>query len=166
MSIAGISSTVFINNLNPQQNRLQQFQQEFQQLGQDLQAGSLSAAQADFAQLQKLGQSNTSLPSQLVIPEAQAFGQLGKDLQSGDLAAAQKDFTDIVNQIQNGGSRVHKHHHHPSPVQTIQNDVNQLGQALQSGNLSAAQQAYTTIQSDLQQFGVGAAPGGTVSATA
>jgi len=169
MSIAGISSTFLINSLSPQQNRLQQFRQEFQQLGQDLQAGNLSAAQSDYAQLQKLGQSSSSLASQSVLPEAQVFGQLGKDLQSGDLTAAQKDFTDIVNQIQNGGLQVHKHHHHhggSSPVQTIQNDINQLGQALQSGNLSAAQQAYTTIQSDVQQIGVGVVSSGTVNATA
>jgi hypothetical protein len=166
MSIAAISSNFLLNSLSPKQTSLQQFRQEFQQLGQDLQAGNLTAAKADYAQLQKT-QGDTSA-SQSSSSVSQIFGQLGHDLQSGNLSGAQDDFTEIMKAIQNGKARVHHHHHHGGSGETnaVQNDINQLGQALQAGNLSAAQQAYTSIQSDLQQIGVGAVTSGTVSATA
>lgn len=45
MSTTGITSSMF--------SELQQFQQEFQRLGQDLQSGNVSAAQSDFATLEK-----------------------------------------------------------------------------------------------------------------
>lgn len=170
MSIAGIASNFLLNSLSPKQDSIQQFRQEFQQLGQDLQAGNLTAAQSDYAQLQKVEQKKNSSTSQTSSAVSQIFGQLGQDLQSGNVSAAQNDFTDIMKEIQNGGSQVHHHHHHRSggsgQTNAVQNDLNQLGQALQAGNLSAAQQAYTSIQSDLQQIGVGALTSATVSATA
>ena len=65
MSVAGIFSSSLFNYINSSsQNKTQgtqgtqgtgQFQQEFAQLGQDLQSGNLSTAQADFASLAKLG---------------------------------------------------------------------------------------------------------------
>ena len=58
MSISGILSSS-LNSLDTTsvQSKFQQFhqiQQEFHQLGQDLQSGNLSAAQSDFATLQQL----------------------------------------------------------------------------------------------------------------
>jgi hypothetical protein len=51
------------------QNNLQKVQQEFQQLGQDLQSGNLSAAQSDFASLQSLEpQGNSNSSSQVSSP--------------------------------------------------------------------------------------------------
>jgi len=47
MSISGISS----NSYNPYQTGANPLQQQFQQLGQALQSGNLSAAQSDFASL-------------------------------------------------------------------------------------------------------------------
>ena len=168
MSIAGISSNFLLNSLSPKQDSLQRFRQEFQQLGQDLQAGNLTAAQSDYAQLQKIEQQKNSSTSQTSSSVSQMFSRLGQDLQSGNLSGAQDDFTEIMKAIQNG-SQVHHHHHHgggSGQTNAVQNDLNQLGQALQAGNLSAAQQAYTSIQSDLQQIGVGVITSGTVSATA
>jgi hypothetical protein len=168
MSIAGISSNFLLNSLSPKQDSLQRFRQEFQQLGQDLQAGNLTAAQSDYAQLQKIEQQKNSSTSQTSSSVSQVFSRLGQDLQSGNLSGAQDDFTEIMKAIQNG-SQVHHHHHHgggSGQTNAVQNDLNQLGQALQAGNRSAAQQAYTSIQSDLQQIGVGVATSGTVSATA
>src|SRR5271169_3216037 len=104
MSVSGISSSsLFDYNTQSVQNRKQQFQQEFQQLGQDLQSGNLSAAQSDFASLQQLGaQANSTSPSQSPTPTvAQAFQQLSQDLQSGNLSAAQHDFANLQQDFQN-----------------------------------------------------------------
>lgn len=95
MSIASISSSLFNHTPQVAQNNSQNLQKEFQQLGQDLQSGNLSAAQSDFATLQKdEPQSSISEASQS-SPIAQAFSQLAKDLQSGNLSAAQQDYSSI-----------------------------------------------------------------------
>src|SRR5215475_1830345 len=174
MSIAGISSNLLLNSLSPKQASLQQFKDEFQQLGQDLQAGNLKAAQDDYAQLQKIQQQRYSSTSQSSTTSSvsQLFAQLGKDLASNNVSSAQDDFNDIMKAIQsNSGSRAHHHHHHgssgsSSQTAAVQTDLNTLGQALQAGNLSAAQAAYTSVQSDLQSIGVGTVTSGAVSATA
>lgn len=159
MSLSGISSSLFsYESQNPQnQNKLQQFQQEFQQLGEDLQSGNLSAAQTDFATLQQMapqGPSSTSSTSS--NPLAQAFQQLGQDLQSGNLSAAQKDYANIRQDFQNQAVHSHHHHHHGSgggEMSQISQTFQQLGQALESGNLSSAQQMYSTLQQEIQQLG-------------
>ena len=64
MPVAGISSSnLFDFTSQSVQNRKQQFQQELQQLGQDLQSGNLSAAQTDFATIQQSGQQISSISS-------------------------------------------------------------------------------------------------------
>lgn len=89
MSIAGIL-TSNLSNLNSQTviSPQQQFKQELQQLGKDLQAGNLSAAQSDFATLQQEAPSSSTTSTQSSNPIVQAFKQLGQDLQSGNLSAA------------------------------------------------------------------------------
>ncbi|MGA2962171.1 MAG: hypothetical protein ABSD96_10905 [Candidatus Korobacteraceae bacterium] len=152
MSVSGISSS---NLFNPQQ-----IQQEFKQLGKDLQSGNLSAAQADFVTLQQSApQSTSTSSSQSNNPIAQAFNQLGEDLQSGNASAAQQDYSTIQQDLQNQASssqatQGHHHHHHGggSGENEISQLMSQLGQSLQSGNLSSAQQAYSTLQQDFQQF--------------
>jgi outer membrane protein assembly factor BamD (BamD/ComL family) len=163
------------------QNKFQQIQQGFQQLGQDLRAGNLSQAQSEFSALQQL------LPSQLQTtanttqsgaqtsnPVAQAISQLGQDLNSGNLTAAQSDFTTLqqdIQQQQATGGGGHHHHFHAGNSQSSgqQNGIASLfaslGQALQSGNLTAAQQTYSTLQQDFQQFSGGAtgSPGASTS---
>ena len=155
MSVSGISSSSFFNYSAPSiQNRMQQFQQEFQQLGQDLQSGNLSAAQADFSTLQQLAPQGSS-STQSNNPIAQAFSQLSQDLQSGNISAAQKDYATIQQDFQSHAAQMHGHHHHSgggSGESEISQLLAQLGQALQSGNLSTAQQAYSTLQQDFQQF--------------
>jgi hypothetical protein len=163
MSVSGISSSSWFNYENQNvQNRFQQFQQEFQQLGQDLQSGNLSAAQQDFATLQQLGpQNNSSVSAQSNNPIAQAFNQLSQDLQSGNLSAAQQDYAQIQQDFQNQTSGQnqtaevhHGHHHHVGGGESseISQLFSQLGQDLQSGNLSSAQQTYNSLLQDLQQF--------------
>jgi|SRR5208337_3565981 len=158
MSVSGISSSSFFNySAQSIQNRMQQFQQEFQQLGQDLQSGNLSAAQTDFSTLQQLTpQGNSTSSAQSNNPIAQAFSQLSQDLQSGNVSAAQKDYATIQQDFQSQATQTHGHHHHHGGGGSGESEISQLlaqlGQALQSGNLSTAQQAYSTLQQDFQQF--------------
>jgi len=138
-------------------------QQEFEQLGQDLQTGNLSAAQSDFATLTQLGPQSTSSSSSASAassnPIAQAFAQLAKDLQSGNLSAAQEDFAAIQQDMQSSPGQAggrHHHHHHGGGAggeNAISSLFSQLGQALQSRDLSTAQQVYSTLQLDFQQPG-------------
>jgi hypothetical protein len=166
MSVSGISSSTLFDLLGTTsaQSQKQQLQQELQQLGKDLSAGNLSAAQSDFATLQKDAPQPTSAAlSPSSNPIAQAFQKLAQDLQSGNLSAAQQDFSTIQQDVQ---TRTSQHHHHghgqptnAAPPTSIAESFSELGQALQSGNLSAAQQAYTTLQQDFQSAsGNGVAP--------
>jgi outer membrane protein assembly factor BamD (BamD/ComL family) len=141
------------------QAKAQKIQSEFQQLGQDLQAGSLTQAQSDFSTLSQnvLGsvQNNSSL--------AQAFSALGSALQSGNVSAAQKAYTTLQQDVQQVGEGHHHHHHAGSSSQsstsstesTLGQLFSSLGSALTSGNLSAAQTAYSTLTQDLSQLGLG-----------
>ena len=176
MSVSGISTSSLLNFENQSvQNRFQQFQQEFKQLGQDLLSGNISAAQQDFATLQQLAPKNSSTSTaQSSNPIAQAFSQLSQDLQSGNLSAAQQDYAQIQQDFQsqtsgqNQMSEVHhgRHHHHDGGGESseISQLFSALGQALQSGNLSTAQQTYASLLQDLQQSGQSTGPA-TQSAT-
>jgi soluble cytochrome b562 len=173
MSVSGISSSSFFDfSTQSMQSTMQKFRQEFQQLGQDLQSGNLSAAQADFATLQQLApQGNSTWSAQNSNPIAQAFNQLSQDLQSGNLSAAQQDYATIQQDFQNQAAQMRGHHHHHggggSGESEISQLLSQLGQALQSGNLSTAQQAYSTLLQDFQQFsnGLSSAPAPSSSGT-
>jgi outer membrane protein assembly factor BamD (BamD/ComL family) len=161
MSVSGISSSS-LSNYDSQsvQNQIQQFQQAFQQLGQDLQSGNLSAAQSDFATLQQLRpQSTSTSSSQSNNPVAQAFSQLSQDLQSGNLSAAQRDYATIQQAFQSQATQSqatqgHHHHHGGSSSGAIEVSqlLDQLGTALQSGDLSTAESTFTTLQQDFQQL--------------
>lgn len=158
MSVSGISSSSLFNySTQDVQSKMKQIQQEFQQLGQDLQSGNLSAAQSDFATLQQLmPQHNSTSSTQSNNPIAQAFNQLSQDLQSGNLSAAQQDYTTIQQDFQNQAAQMHGHHHHHggggSGSSAISPLFEQLGQALQSGNLSTAQSVFSSLQQELQQL--------------
>jgi outer membrane protein assembly factor BamD (BamD/ComL family) len=180
MSIIGIlSSNLFSagaaqNTQNTQSNTpvFQQIKTEFQQLGQDLQSGNLTAAQSDFTTLSQnlsgASQSSATTASSATgnTPLAQAFAQLGQDLQSGNLQAAQKDFANVQQDVQQissqqvGGHHGHHHHHTESSQSSSSQQSDPIAQAfstlaqdLQAGNLSGAQSAFSTLQNDLQQIG-------------
>jgi hypothetical protein len=147
----GLSSALFSQSI---QSRIQHFQHGFQQLGQDLQAGNLSAAQSDFTALQQAGSSTS--PTQSNNPALQDFQKLGTDLQSGNLSAAQQDFSNILQDSQTGTAQAPRHHHHhhaDNGGNAISQLFGQLGQSLQSGDLASAQQAYSALQQDFQQLG-------------
>jgi hypothetical protein len=188
MSVSGISSSC-LQTYNPvtAQNKFQQFRQEFQQLGQDLQSGNLLQAQSDFATLQQNAPAGSPLsasaPSSTSSSNliSQAFSQLAQDLQSGNLSGAQSDFAAIQQDAQQNaaqGTQGHHHHHHrvaePSqapatsgPAATLNQAFGQLGQALQAGNLQSAQQSYASLQQDFQQFALlGAGSNSTSSSSA
>ncbi len=153
MSVAGIlSSAAFGIGAQLFRSRTQQSSKEFQQLGQDLQSGNLTAAQSDFAKLQQLQpQTAASSSNQRTSSITEDFKQLSADLKAGNTTAAQQDFTKLQQDFQSQGTQQHRHHHHDAS--TTNNAISQiftsLGQALQSGNLAAAQQAYATLQQDL-----------------
>ena len=161
MSVTGIASNTSYQP-SGSQNNFQQIQADFQQLGQDLQAGNLSQAQQDYATLTAALPSNQQQQQNNNNPIAQAFAQLGRALQSGDLATAQQAFATIQqdfqqNQGAQGGG--HHHHHHFQGAQgdssssqnsTIGQALSALGQALQSNNLTAAQQAFASLNQALE----------------
>ncbi len=170
MALAGIlSSGLFAlgssSTPSTQQTTAQKLKQEFQQLGQDLQAGNLSAAQSDLAVLKQNAPQNSAVAGgQSSNPISQAFQQLSTDLQAGNLSAAQSDYSTIQQDFQSQATQGSgRHHHHgggndsgttatgqsSNPISQL---LSQLGTALQAGNLAAAQTAYSTLQQDFQQF--------------
>jgi hypothetical protein len=111
MSVLGIASSSLFGYLTQSvQGKKQQFQQEFQQLGQYLQSGNLTAAQSDYTTLQKDFQSMATYgeavhghrhhhesgsgdSSQIAI--SQLLSELGSALQSGNLSSAQQAYTSL-----------------------------------------------------------------------
>lgn len=160
MSVSGVSSVNSLSqNLQTWQARAQKIQSEFQQLGQDLQAGNLTQAQSDFSTLSK----NVSGPQQSSGALSQAFSALGSALQSGGLAVAQKAYTALQQGVQQAGHGQHHHHHAEGSSQStnasnegsLSQLLSNLGTALQSGNLSAAQTAYSSLEQGLTQLDAG-----------
>jgi hypothetical protein len=150
MTVSGISSgsnTLSEYTAQGAQSKIQQFRQEFQQLGQDLASGNLTAAQANFALLQQANPQISSTPSaQSNNPIAQEFSQLSQDLQAGNVSAAQQDYTKIQQDFQNQAGQMHAHHKHQGGASKIKQLLDQAGQALLSSKLSAAKQAYSVVQ--------------------
>ena len=180
MSISGIANTALSSLLNATQSaqngqgKFQQVQSEFQQLGQDLQAGNLTQAQQDFATLSQnfpnaQSGTSTSATASDANPIAQAFTALAQDLQNGNISGAQQDYATIqqdFQQQQQGSSAVHHHHHNHGggggqQGSQISQALNSLSTALQAGNLSSAQSAFAALQQDLEQFSVGGTSGST-----
>jgi protein subunit release factor A len=143
MSTSSISGSMF--------SQWQQFQQEFQQLGKDLSSGNLTAAQSDFATLEKdMPQTSSSASTaQSSNPIAQAFSQLSQDLQAGNLSAAQQDYANLQQDFQSLAPHGHHHHHHrfgQGEQSQFSQLFEQLGQDLQAGNLSKAQSDWSSLQ--------------------
>jgi soluble cytochrome b562 len=146
MSVAGISGTNLSQLSNIQRN-YKQVQGEFQQLGQDLQSGSLLQAQTDFVTLSQ------SVAAQFGSNSAvtKTLSTVGQALQSGNLQAAQQSFAALPPGVSGSGSSsasssVSQHHHSGGSGNKFAQMLGQVGQALQSGHLSAAQTAFSTVQ--------------------
>lgn len=188
MSVGAILGSVLQSALSATNtpSKFKQFQQEFQQLGKDLQTGNLVKAQTDLVTLTQnspflhtgatASGATGGSASASNNPIAQAFNQLAQDLQAGNVSAAQQDFSTIQQDFQNAQSQApaqgggHHHHHAfsgPSSTSPLAQLFSQLGQALQTGNLSSAQQAYSTLQQDFQEFASGSASSvGSINTTA
>jgi hypothetical protein len=172
MSVLGIAGSSLVNF--PAQDLQgngsgQSFQQEFKQLGQDLQSGNVSAAQADITVLQQdRPQLTGSNGATAQSPVAQEFQQLSQDLQSGNVTQAQQAYTSIQQDFQNQGAsdgHAHVRHEHSSGQNqngAISQLFSQLGSALQTGNLTNAQQIYSSLAQDLLEI---AGPSGPVTPT-
>lgn len=158
MSVSGIlSSSLYNYGLQAVQQRGQQMRSEFQQLGQDLKSGNLSAAQSDFASLQQLKQGSPSSSMHTNSTMGQDFQQLAQDLKSGNTSAAQQDYAKIQQDLQSQSAQAHGHHHHhggggSEDANDLTQTMDDLGQALQSGNISTAQQAYSSLEQEFQMF--------------
>ncbi|MGA3295228.1 MAG: hypothetical protein ABSE45_14750 [Candidatus Acidiferrales bacterium] len=106
MSVSGLLSSFLGYNNSPiqQLQQRQQLQQEFQQLGQDLQSGNLTAAQSDIATLQKnslfANATSATSSSQTTNSASQAFNQLSHDAQAGNVSAAKQDFLTLQQDLQ------------------------------------------------------------------
>ena len=129
MSVSGIMSTSFFQP-SQVQNSFQQRRAEFQQLGQALQSGNLSAAQQDFAELTSSGSSastsgattattttaatgtGSAASTSPVSSIGQEFTALGQALQAGNLSAAQQAYSAMQQIGQTQGHHHHHHHHH------------------------------------------------------
>jgi len=179
MSISGIANTALSSLLTATQKaqngqgNFQQIQSEFQQLGQDLQAGNLSQAQQDYATLSQnfpnAQSATTTTMANSSNPIAQAFAALSQDLQNGNISGAQQDYATIQQDFQQqkqGAGQVHHHHHHGGggggqQGSQVSQALNSLATALQAGNLSSAQTAFAALQQDLEQFSTGSNAGST-----
>lgn len=179
MSIVGIlSSNLFsgvANNVQGTQAaapKFEQIKEQFQQLGQDLQSGNLTQAQADYATLSKdfpganqagtaaattaaatttsTTPATTSTTTTGTTSTAQQFAQLGQDLQSGNLQAAQQDYTNIQQTAQQnatqqvGGHHHRGHHHHGGGLQSASSNSSSSSQS------NPIAQAFSTLAQDLQ----------------
>jgi hypothetical protein len=98
----GTNAPTAVDNPSSIYQQLQAYQHQRQadlnQLGEDLQAGNLNAAQQDFNTLTDLGQSGPNANGQLFqrADRAQDFQTIGQALQSGDLAGAQSAFASLA----------------------------------------------------------------------
>ncbi len=158
-AMAVLSNTLLNYYSQGTQNKVQQFQQDFQKLGGDLSSGNLAGAQSDFAAIQQLVPGMAaSAQSQSNI--ATAFNKLSTDLKAGNLSAAQQDYATLQQDMKSAHGSHHHHHTGGANASTAATQIfSKLGQALQSGNLSVAQQAYTTLQQDFAQFATSGAAG-------
>lgn len=170
MSIAGILSSSFLQQQLSAASS--PYKRDLQNLSQDLKSGNLSAAQSDFATLQKAfsqSPTNTTAASTASAsnPIAQAFNQLAGDLQSGNLSAAQKDVSSIQQDFQSevGIPTTNYHHHHhigsrgsggnSTEQNSLLQDLTPASPSPASSSPAGAQQAYATLQQELQQFAFG-----------
>jgi hypothetical protein len=157
MSVSPISSSTLAASVTQSmQSKLQQFRQEFQQLGSDLQTGNLSASQQDASALPGLAsQSSSTSPTASSDPIAQAFNQLAQDLQSGNISGAQQDYGNLKQdqKVDQGHDNL-RHHEQGFSVGSGQT-LTQWGQAPPSANASNAQTAYNSLFQEVQQIGSG-----------
>jgi hypothetical protein len=162
--VAGIFNTPYTSSFtnssiqNQSTQSIQQFQQSFSQLGQDLKSGNLSGAEQDFLSLQQVNPQSSSTSSTTSArsnnPITEAFQQLQVDLQSGNLTGAQQAYNSIEQDFQTpnqtgqpgqAGQTDGRHHHRHGGGEAI----NQLLQDSQTQSSSSASLGTSTLQTPL-----------------
>jgi hypothetical protein len=144
MSVSGISSSSFFNAQSANLQNQQQWQQEFQKLGQELQAGSLPSPQAT---------AQATAQTELTALQPASPDSSSPLAPSGTPAA----FLNVPQGAPKHGIHAHTPHHlvdAGDSSDTPTQDSSPLGQSLQSGTSATAQQAYSAWQQDLQQVGL------------
>jgi hypothetical protein len=152
MSVSAISSSLQTYQNTVLKNNLQQFQQEFQQLGSDLQSGNVSGAESDLSALQQSvpGFSGSSSGNN---PISQAFNQLSQQLQSGNLTGAQQDYANLKQNFDERGAEFrHRHPANGTPSNPVGNPLLQLGESSETSSQTSALQAYGRLQQNLLPF--------------
>ncbi|HUY03974.1 MAG TPA: hypothetical protein VMV33_11870 [Rhodocyclaceae bacterium] len=148
--------------------------QDFDQLFQAMQSGSLSGAQQAYSALQQL---QPSAPTATTGSAAAAttgtvatdWSSLGTALQSGSLSSAQSAFAKLQQDLVaatapdlNQAQAVYAAMQGTAPgsgisaASAVSTDLSALQQALQSGNTSSAQSVLAKLEQDLQSSGVAA----------
>jgi hypothetical protein len=144
MSASGISSSSF--SQYPLGAPSNPYQQAYQQLGQVLKSGNLSAAQSDFSTLQKAFSQHATTSAAHSDSVTQIFNQLATDLKSGNLSASQQDFSTLQQDNQGVGSpstnHFHNHHRLKTEIGNLAASTSPLPSST-SSTLAAAQQAYS-----------------------
>ena len=101
------TSAVSASSLNQQLHQyFQTRQSDLQQLGQALQSGNVTQAEADFTNIATLGQNGPFPDGQPFIESQreQDFTSIGQALQNGDLAGAQQAFSNLQSTFSTGQS--------------------------------------------------------------
>lgn len=145
MLVGAIGSSGVPQVANIQRN-YQQVRSEFQNLGQDLQAGNLAQAQTDFVTLSATASTQFGANSAV----SKTLNTIGQALQSGDLSTAQQAFSTLPSGLTGHSGTGHGGSQRGTMHPYLQG-LDQLGQALQSGNLTGAQQAFAALQQNWQQ---------------
>jgi len=111
MFTASVSNSV----VNQATSYFQQRLADLRQLGKDLKAGDLTAAQNDFAAIQTLAQSGPLANGDAfkISGRQQDFAAVGQALEAGDLAGAQQAFAQLQ------GTFDHHQHVVPSPAAVV-----------------------------------------------
>src|SRR5579863_4455985 len=140
MSVSGISSSSFFNPASTNVQNQPQWQQQFQKLTQELQAGSLASPGAT---------AQTTAQNPISVLETGS--------QSSATPAAQNSGpgSPLLN-VPQGTPKHSLHFRHPHRLQVdagtgSDQDSNPSAQTLEPGNASTAQQAYGSWQQNLQQ---------------
>ncbi|MGA2679414.1 MAG: hypothetical protein ABSF37_08975 [Sedimentisphaerales bacterium] len=125
------------------QANMTQFQTNFENLGNALQSGDLTAAQQAFSTLLQ-GTSSNNNPQDNIQSD---FDALGKALDSGDMAAAKKAFSKLEQDMQ--ALKTSRHHHHHK--QAAQSDADSNSQTVSdnagttSGNIASDDSVNTLV---------------------
>jgi len=151
MSLSGISNGSLPNFITPPVLQKQtQIQQQFMQLGQDLQSGNLSAAQSDATNLGGLLPQST-FTSRTDNPISQEINRLSEDLEAANLSAAQQDYATLQEYLgpprpglSPGGSA--------SEPDSLTQSLNSISRAPQSRGLITYPQAYASSRNVVQQL--------------